>query len=52
MGRYYITGDTHGDFWRIEQFAERNRLTEDDVITILGDVGFNYSCLLYTSRCV
>ena len=49
MGRYYITGDTHGDFWRIEQFAERNHLTEEDVIIILGDVGFNYSGYIWDS---
>lgn len=49
MGRYYITGDTHGDFWRIEQFAKRNHLTEEDVIIILGDVGFNYSGYIWDS---
>ena len=49
MGKYYITGDTHGDFWKIEQLAKRNHLTEEDVIIILGDVGFNYSGYIWDS---
>lgn len=39
---YYITGDTHGDFTRIERFCERFHPTRDDVMIILGDAGFNY----------
>ena len=39
---YYITGDTHGDFSRIERFCERFHPTRDDVMIILGDAGFNY----------
>ena len=39
---YYITGDTHGDFTRIERFCERFHPTRDDVMIILGDSGFNY----------
>ena len=39
---YYITGDTHGDFTRIERFCERFNPTRDDVMIILGDAGFNY----------
>ena len=39
---YYITGDTHGDFTRIERFCERLHPTRDDVMIILGDAGFNY----------
>ncbi len=38
----YITGDTHGDFSRIERFCERIPTTRDDVMIILGDAGFNY----------
>lgn len=38
----YITGDTHGDFHRIEQFCEKVQPTSDDVLVILGDAGFNY----------
>lgn len=39
---YYITGDAHGDFTRIERFCERFHPTRDDVMIILGDAGFNY----------
>lgn len=39
---FYITGDTHRDFERIEQFCEENETTIDDVMIILGDVGINY----------
>lgn len=39
---YYITGDTHGDFIRIERFCERFQPSRDDVMIILGDAGFNY----------
>ena len=39
---YYITGDTHGDFTRIERFCECFNPTRDDVMIILGDAGFNY----------
>ena len=38
----YITGDTHGDFSRIERFCDRFHLSKDDVMIILGDAGFNY----------
>lgn len=38
----YITGDTHGDFSRIERFCDRFHPSKDDVMIILGDAGFNY----------
>ena len=38
----YITGDTHGDFTRIERFCERFSPARDDTMIILGDAGFNY----------
>ena len=38
----YITGDTHGDFHRVEQFCEKFQPTHDDILIILGDAGFNY----------
>ena len=39
----FITGDTHGDFDRIEEFCELYETTqEDDVMIILGDAGINY----------
>lgn len=34
----YITGDTHGDFYRFGHLG----LNEDDIMIILGDVGINY----------
>lgn len=42
MGRFYITGDTHGDFSRIKDFCEEEETTKDDVMIILGDAGINY----------
>jgi 3-oxoacid CoA-transferase subunit A len=41
---FYITGDTHGDFQRLENFACIKKLQrEKDTIIILGDVGINYN---------
>ena len=41
---FYITGDTHGDFQRLENFAYQKKLSQDkDTIIILGDVGINFS---------
>lgn len=39
---FYITGDTHGNFDRIEKFCQTNQTTKDDVLIILGDVGLNF----------
>lgn len=38
----YITGDTHGRFYRIEAFCEQTELLNKDWIIILGDVSLNY----------
>ena len=38
----YITGDTHGDFSRIERFCGMVRPDRGDTMIILGDAGFNY----------
>lgn len=38
----YITGDTHGDFGRIEKFCYDFQTTKDDYLIILGDAGINY----------
>ena len=38
----YITGDIHGNPWTVFKFARRNKLTQDDIIVIPGDVGANY----------
>ncbi len=39
---FYITGDTHGEFDRIELFCERIEPTRDDTLIILGDAGINF----------
>ena len=39
---FYITGDTHRNFWRINLFCTQNKITKDDVLIILGDAGINY----------
>lgn len=39
---FYVTGDTHRDFERIEAFCKRFKTTKEDAIVILGDVGINY----------
>ncbi|MDR2571308.1 MAG: metallophosphoesterase [Oscillospiraceae bacterium] len=38
---YFITGDTHRDFDRIEELLYYTE-SDDDVLIILGDVGINY----------
>ncbi len=38
----YITGDTHCDFSRFEDFCEKNKTTTDDIMIILGDSGLNF----------
>ncbi len=40
---FYITGDTHGEFYRIEQFCEEYETSKEDVMIILGDAGINFS---------
>lgn len=37
-----LTGDIHGEVFRIQNIIERLRLTTADTIVILGDVGMNY----------
>ena len=40
--RFYITGDTHKKFDRVEGFCLEHHTTTDDVMVILGDSGINY----------
>ena len=40
--RFYITGDTHGDFARIDNFCYFFHPAPDSVLIILGDVGLNF----------
>lgn len=42
MGRFFLTGDTHGNFTRIYNFCQRFNTTKDDIMCILGDAGINY----------
>ena len=38
----YYTGDIHGSKFEITRFCKRMRLTREDTIVLLGDVGANY----------
>jgi 3-oxoacid CoA-transferase subunit A len=38
----YITGDTHGDFRRVEEFCQKHKTSRGDIMIILGDAGINY----------
>lgn len=38
----YITGDTHREFERIEEFCAVYGTTKEDILIILGDAGINY----------
>lgn len=38
----YLTGDRHGVFFDIPFFVSKNKTTTDDILILLGDVGFNY----------
>lgn len=38
----YYTGDTHGGSFDVVRFCKKMKLTREDVIVILGDVGANY----------
>lgn len=42
MGKYYITGDTHGEFRRFDTFCISNGTSLSDIMIILGDVGLNF----------
>jgi len=38
----YLTGDTHGNFYRIGRFCHKMQTSNEDVFIILGDAGINY----------
>lgn len=42
MGRFFLTGDTHGNFNRIDYFCQRFETSKEDILCILGDAGINY----------
>ena len=37
-----VTGDIHGEVFRVAEAVDRFKITAEDVIVILGDVGMNY----------
>ena len=37
----YLTGDTHGQFDRIEAFCRGRDMDQENTFIILGDVGLN-----------
>lgn len=39
---YYITGDCHGDFRKINLFCSLYNVSTEDVLIILGDFGLNF----------
>lgn len=39
---YYITGDCHGDYAKIELFCRLYNSTVEDVLIVLGDFGLNF----------
>lgn len=38
----WVTGDTHGNFVRLDAFCRKKETVREDTIIILGDAGFNY----------
>lgn len=38
----FITGDIHGNLTRVKHFVDSYNTTTNDILIILGDVGFNY----------
>ena len=38
----YYTGDIHGEVFRISEMIDRFKITPNDIIVLLGDVGMNY----------
>ena len=47
----YITGDIHGAPHRIVNFAKDIRISRNDTLIILGDVGANYYLNEVDSEC-
>ncbi|MBQ7646411.1 MAG: metallophosphoesterase [Clostridia bacterium] len=40
--KFYITGDTHSDFLRVDNFCRKFKPKSDDVMIVLGDANLNY----------
>ena len=43
----YLTGDTHGNFTRIDNLCRKMHTTKDDIMVIMGDAGINFRGSLY-----
>lgn len=39
----YLTGDTHGDFVRVQNFCKKMNTTKEDILIVLGDNAVNFS---------
>lgn len=39
----YLTGDTKGNFLRIQEFCTAMGTTEDDIMIVLGGASMNYT---------
>lgn len=42
MSRFFLTGDCHGEFEKIEFFCRHRQTSRDDYMIILGDAGINF----------
>lgn len=40
--KFYITGDKHRDFSRVQKFCSARKTRRKDILIVLGDAGFNY----------
>ena len=38
----YVTGDIHGEVFRVSEMVAKYEITPQDIIVLLGDVGMNY----------
>lgn len=38
----YFSGDIHGYPWDVKKFCKKYKLTQEDILVLLGDVGANY----------
>ena len=38
----FFSGDIHGSPWGVKRFCEREKLSKEDILVLLGDVGANY----------
>lgn len=50
MARYFLRGDSHGDFKWLPRFTEYEETTTEDVLIILGDSGINYFLDKYEAK--